>query len=134
MCPGLPDIEWARSPLGDFVSWHYALVDEYKDWKLGPIPDGWTILDETARRTVKSELKREVKRRHPLFGLTLTPVGTCNGCDDTLVFVEDQRRWALVHLTYAGRSERPPWPITRLFEADLPATAMKEHAEHVTDD
>jgi len=106
-------------------------VSDYTDWRPDPIPAGWRLLDSDRRDQLGRELAAELTSGHPLFGLVLTPVAGCIGCDDTLVFVEDETRWAIVHPTWRGSAEPPPWPNCEVFDAALPRDEMTEHAEHV---
>jgi hypothetical protein len=65
------------------------------------------------------ELASEVGAGHALFGLAATPIARADGRDDHL-FQLDDGRIAEVHLKFANRPERPPWPVAALF-ADLEA-------------
>lgn len=80
------------------------------DWVAEQLPEGWDLLSNNAGAAFQVELDRELSSGHELFGLTLTPVATCVGCDETLFFVEDLGAWALVHLTWRQSAEPPPWP------------------------
>jgi hypothetical protein len=51
-----------------------------------------------------------------LYGSSAEAVARCQGCDDVLFRVDGPRvRWVIVHLTYAARPERTPWPRTRFY-------------------
>ncbi len=64
----------------------------------------------------ETELRREVKPGHPLFGLPVAAMGRRYDQDDVLFEVKDgSGRVAEVHLTWAGERETPPWPGTALF-------------------
>ena len=89
------------------------------------------MLDERRRAQLIDELTLELSNGHRLFGQVLSPVAGCIGCDDTLVFVEDETRWAIVHTTWKGGAERPPWPDSKVFDAAMPLAVMAAHAEHV---
>ncbi|MGH7170652.1 MAG: hypothetical protein ACRELG_10275 [Gemmataceae bacterium] len=66
----------------------------------------------------ESELQRELKPGHPLFGIPVSAIGRRYDQDDILFELRDGRgRVAEVHLTWAGESETPPWPGASLFES-----------------
>ncbi len=81
-------------------------------------PDGWCLVDPAVREALSRALRREVAAGHPLFGVACTPVMRCQRCDDVL-FVCDmaQTPLALVHLTYSGHAEAPPFPSTVLLRS-----------------
>jgi hypothetical protein len=80
-------------------------------------PKGWwEITDPEHRRIFAEELASEVGKGHILHGLKLTPIARADGRDDYLFLAEDGRV-AEVHLTFANRPERPPWPGAALFES-----------------
>lgn len=76
--------------------------------------DWWAIDDTEHRRLFREELESEVGAGHLLYGLKLEPIARADGRDDYLFALEDGRV-AEVHLTFANRPERPPWPGTALF-------------------
>ncbi|MEZ5379667.1 MAG: hypothetical protein R2733_24425 [Acidimicrobiales bacterium] len=102
-------------------------MSSYIDWQPDPLPAGWRILDQPRRQQLVRELAVELSSGHRLFGQVLSPVAGCIGCDDTLVFVEDETRWAIVHPTWKGGSEQPPWPHCEVFDAAMPRSAMTSH-------
>jgi hypothetical protein len=80
--------------------------------------------EESAALT--AELQRELAPGHPLAGLPLRPIARRAGCDDVLFAVEDgSGRVAVVHLTWRGSQEVPPWPVSTLYD-DLTAWAAAE--------
>ena len=62
-------------------------------------------------RALRRELAKEVGPGHPLAGRRWRIVAQCRAGDDVLLVLADGRS-ALVHLTWSGRRERPPWPET----------------------
>jgi DNA-binding protein H-NS len=58
-----------------------------------------------------------------LHGRALTVWLVCNACDDVLIRIDDRKarsadapyRCAVVHATWSGHAERPPWPSTTLY-------------------
>ncbi|AVT28276.1 MULTISPECIES: hypothetical protein [unclassified Plantactinospora] len=64
---------------------------------------------------ISTELVQETSRGHPLYGVAFTVVGRSDATDDVLLRVGD--RWALVHLTWSGTAELPPWPSCAFFDS-----------------
>jgi hypothetical protein len=64
--------------------------------------------EQQQMRAVTSELLREASAGHPLYGVAFTVIGLSTARDDVLLKVHD--RWVLVHLTWSGKPEVPPWP------------------------
>ncbi len=65
---------------------------------------------EEAER-LRAELLREVSPDHPLHGLDLRVIARGIPQDEVLVETADERV-ALVHMTWSGRADSPPWPMT----------------------
>ena len=65
---------------------------------------------------LRAELERELTRGHPLHGTALRVVAEAIPQDEVIVETADGRV-ALVHLTFARRPERPPWPMTTLLQS-----------------
>lgn len=85
------------------------------DWTPEPLPEPWLVLPEERRPGFTAELAKEVTAGHALSGEVVIPIAKCGHCDSVVFSVERQPlRWALVHLTWSGRSESPPWPKTTL--------------------
>jgi hypothetical protein len=79
-------------------------------------PRGWFGIDDPAhKRLFAEELESEVGKGHPLKGVTAIAIARADGRDDYLFQLTDERV-AEVHLTFANRPERPPWPVTALFD------------------
>lgn len=90
------------------------------------------IADPASRRQLERELNRELAKGHPLFGRSAEAVGRRCDCDDYLFVLRDPDEWAVVHLAFASRPDRPPWPIADLFSGvtDFIERRMKaDHAE-----
>ena len=77
-------------------------------------PRGWFAIDPEHMQIFAGELAREVGRGHPLKDIPATPLARADGRDDYLFELPD-KRVAEVHLTFANRPERPPWPVTVVF-------------------
>ncbi|UPT61490.1 MAG: hypothetical protein M0D54_13795 [Hyphomonadaceae bacterium JAD_PAG50586_4] len=79
-------------------------------------PRGWfAIEDPEHKRVFAEELDSEVGFGHPLKDVTAVPIARADGRDDYL-FQLSNDRVAEVHLTFANRPERPPWPVAAVFE------------------
>lgn len=72
------------------------------------------------RNALRAELATELSTGHPLHDQQLTIVARSEASDDIVVRVSDGS-WALVHLTWRGTAEAPPWPWTTIYTdpADL---------------
>jgi hypothetical protein len=81
-----------------------------------PLPELWWVPPAELLAGLEAELSREVGPGHPLYGRRLRAAARCEGCDDTLVALEDTSGWALAHPTFSGRTEVPPWPQATIFE------------------
>jgi hypothetical protein len=66
-------------------------------------------------QAVTNELLRETTPGHALYDMSFTVIGRSQARDDVLLKVDD--RWALVHLTWSGKSEVPPWPTCVIFDS-----------------
>ena len=72
-------------------------------------PEPWWQPDEANRQAVRDELTREATRGHLLAGRPFEVVARCSACDEVLVRLDDETH-AIVHPTWSGRREKPPWP------------------------
>ena len=71
-----------------------------------PLPAGYFYPDATESANFHAELLRELPDEHALFGVPLETFAAREGNDDTLFrFRGNPRRFALVHLTWLGRTE-----------------------------
>lgn len=61
---------------------------------------------------LKREAVIEISPVHQLYGRSLTSVARCEACDDVLFRLDDET-WAIVHLTWTGRTEQPPRPVAQ---------------------
>jgi hypothetical protein len=84
------------------------------------LPEPWSVPDERTRKGLTRELHREVRslrgwayalvfKGHPLFGVRAEVVNRCDACDEVLVRV-GEGDFGMVHLTWDGIWEHPPWP------------------------
>jgi hypothetical protein len=86
-----------------------ALIDPWWDLRDSGEPEQQQI------RALTNELIREASPGHSLYGMAFTVIGQSEARDDVLLKVDD--RWALVHLTWSGKSEVPPWPTCVFFDS-----------------
>lgn len=79
-------------------------------------PRGWFAIDDPEhKRLFAEELASELGAGHPLKGLSAVAIARADGRDDYLFQLAD-KRVAEVHLTFANRPERLPWPATAVFD------------------
>lgn len=72
-------------------------------------------LEQQQIQTVTNELLCETSPGHALYGVAFVVIGRSLARDDVLLKVQD--RWALVHVTWSGKSEVPPWPTCDIFDS-----------------
>lgn len=99
------------------------------DWSPEELPSGWVLLTAKESDARKRELKKEIGKRHPLFGRGLTPIAKCNTCDETLLDIPNEARWAVVLVTWSRVIERAPSPVSTMFGQALPLTELLDHAQ-----
>jgi hypothetical protein len=91
------------------------------------------IVDPDLAYALLEELGRELAAEHPLAGVPVVVLGQNSRNDDILLELKDgSRRYAEVHLTWAGKKELPPWPFAAIFDnvADWIDRGMKvDHDE-----
>lgn len=75
-------------------------------------------------RAIEVELRAEVPEDHPLHDLGCRVVARASAQDDVVVVAGDVV--ALVHLTWSGHQESPPWPLTEFADS---ASAFEELVE-----
>ncbi len=88
-------------------------------WEPRSLSEPWYIAPVDGRATLERELRAEVAPGHPLHGQHVAAVARCAGCDDVAFRLEGSPvpRWAIVHLTWSGKPDRPPWPDADLFDS-----------------
>ncbi|MBX9737205.1 MAG: hypothetical protein K2X32_09795 [Phycisphaerales bacterium] len=72
------------------------------------------IQREDERLGMQSALAREIDVDHPLWGLAVVAIARRQDNDDVLFSLADGRL-AVVHLCWAGKKEKPPFPWTTLY-------------------
>jgi hypothetical protein len=77
------------------------------------LPEPWieVVRGSDLGGSLLGELSNEVEPGHELSGVTVEPIAKCGGCDDSIFQLGDGT-WALVHLTWSGRQETTPFPLT----------------------
>ena len=87
----------------------------------------WMDFTDTAhgdnRAAWEAELRKEIASGHPLAGAMWRTLASRTDRDDVVLALASQG-YALVHLTWSGRVESPPWPTTKLF-SDLHSLARE---------
>jgi GNAT superfamily N-acetyltransferase len=84
------------------------------------LPDPWVDLrgggdfEQKQRDALTRELVTELDSAHPLHGHAFTVVARSEADDDVLVALPSGG-WAVVHLTWSGKTESPPWPATTFY-------------------
>jgi hypothetical protein len=76
----------------------------------------WAPLDQHAAG-FESELRREVSPGHILSELPVRALGKRERDDNVAFAIDGDERVAVVHLTWSGRPEPPPWPTTTVHES-----------------
>jgi hypothetical protein len=96
-----------------------------------PFPEPWTYADQELRGALEGELSAEISEGHVLFGRDAAGVAQCGGCDDAVFAVQDVSiRWAVVHLTWSGHGEQPPFPETTVAGTVPDLMAQLNHHTH----
>jgi hypothetical protein len=75
------------------------------------LPEPWFTPTPEQRTTLEREARVEIGPGHELYGREFSALARCSGCDSILFRLDDET-WAIVHLTWKGEQEMPPWPST----------------------
>lgn len=106
-------------------------LDYLFDGQPVPLPAPWALVPQAKRAALEAELCAEVSEGHPLFGNPVIAIARCEGCDEAVFSVEvGPVRFVMVHLTWRGSREQPPWPRTR----DVALPLSRSLTVHDTDD
>jgi hypothetical protein len=93
------------------------------------LPEPWWRPDTSIAASTLRELGAEVSAGHPLHQLMVDIRARCGGCDEVMVSVLDGT-FALVHLTWSGHAEHPPFPTLGRSGPYLDyQQALAEHAQ-----
>jgi hypothetical protein len=79
-----------------------------------PLRDVREEADEAAR--LRAELLQELSPGHLLHGLDLHVIARAIPQDEVVVETADGRV-ALVHITWSGHAEAPPWPTAEVLDS-----------------
>lgn len=114
---------------------HRAARDEGRagadtDTPPGPAPrPPWFRPGAQHSSRLTREANAEIGSGHDLSGLQLIAVAACEGCDRVIFRVNDDT-FAIVHLTWASRSETPPWPATQRLASFLALESVADNHQH----
>lgn len=72
--------------------------------------------DAEKANELRLELERELSPGHMLGGVHFQVIAQALPQDEVLVETDDGRI-ALVHMTWSGRAESPPWPTTEIVDS-----------------
>lgn len=82
------------------------------------------------RRRLVAECQRELAHGHELYGRIQTAVARCSSCDDVVFRLGSDAGFALVHLTWSGREESPPWPQAVVLPTFIALESAMDNHEH----
>ena len=79
----------------------------------------WSTIPEHKKSNFESELSKELRPDHHLFGSHCAAVALRQDCDDVLFQTDsDKGCLVIVHLTWIGKPDQyPDWPSTRFFDS-----------------
>jgi hypothetical protein len=89
------------------------------------LPAPWWQPDETGLAALLRELKSELSPGHPLYRLPVDVRSRCGACDEVLISVVGGT-FSLVHLSWSGRPEHPPYPLVTMIGPYKDATLAQE--------
>ena len=90
-------------------------MEEFKEF---PWIDPWVPVSDRGREAYQHELRMELGLDHPLYGVQARAVARTCHTDDILfqLLDHDVAKFAVVHLTFRGRTEHDPqWPSVTLY-------------------
>ena len=77
----------------------------------------WGPMPSNGRGNHEAELRREVGPNHPLHDVKLTAMAVRGDNDDVLFRLEGRAEHVVVHLTWSGHKEPPPFPFADFFSS-----------------
>ena len=72
----------------------------------------WVPVDQQAAEKLTKQLKNELSKGHPLWGVPFSVLKQCESCDDILLKRTDTNEQWVCHLTWGGR-QNAPWPVAK---------------------
>jgi hypothetical protein len=87
--------------------------------------------DPSQVRKLEAVLREELAPGHSLYGVPVRAIARRQDCDDVLYALDDGTgRFAVVHLTWKHRPDRPPWPWAVMYSSieNFVATGMRPDA------
>lgn len=79
-------------------------------------PNPWYIITSEEAAGLHDVFILECAEGHILFGVTAKAIAKSGAADDVLFLLNDGRA-AIVHLVWAGRKQKPPWPRTKIYDS-----------------
>ena len=111
------------------IDYYIGQYRALKAWNHLHAREPWVVPDAEISTHLLKEALTEIDRGHALANRGLSTRLRCVGCDD-VVFQVDGRGYAVIHLTWSGKSERAPWPNSQAFAAEADLTSFLNQHEH----
>lgn len=80
--------------------------------------DPWEPMPAVRHGNHEAELLRELGQGHPLYDAKVTAVAMRGDNDDVLFEIDGgEGGYVVVHLSWSGRPEPPPFPFSKLYRS-----------------
>ena len=79
------------------------------------LPDGWSRPEPEHAAALEREAAVEIAPGHQLHGQALTVIAACQACDH--VAFQTTAGFAIVHPSWIGHQDRPPWPSAHVLDS-----------------
>jgi hypothetical protein len=89
------------------------------------LPADWHVPPPNEAAEISAELRRELRRKHELYGRAFRVLARRVKRDDVLIEVADRAELAVVHLTWQ-RKDRLPFPWTEWYATAAEAFEDRE--------
>ena len=89
----------------------------------------WSRLEGDLAGRFEREASLEIAPGHELDGLGLAAIAKCEGCESVVFRLPDET-FAIVHLSWIGKPDTPPWPTTTRLGGYIAAEAAMDQHEH----
>jgi Cysteine-rich CPCC len=108
----------ARANFRNIGAWSDTALSHVRAPRPEEVPnsDPWFRPDAGTSQRLANEALREIGVEHALWGLELSVIAKCGGCDRILVTTEDGST-VVIHLTWARHPEPNPWPTVDYFRS-----------------